>query len=1073
MWGAGRRQFVFAGIGVSILACAWPWWPAAASLWLALVVATTGWPPAKRWEEETPQYWKALDAKALRSELLRPKETMRLGLRPGCEMQDTANPPPGWLRPVSIQAGVSALAGVSAACVDAAVSGLLSNPVLRRLKIEQIGMDSGARMVWLTAIGSAVFGWCIAGAIGEIKRRALFRGEDGWQQWGLAPAAEMGGMKGLAEIATSKSFMVAVPCAVMALFLARWFNIPSIAIGWGPTIGVLACIAAAAAAVPVWKASAAEQHEMWHKVKWEERQWELRWIGAQGSTIDQNRVPVLEHVTDLPEDNPTHRQLLFRMRPGTEFSNFEKLVGKLGSSLGSSRVVLERYQRVRGEEALDGFRLSYQLPDADADWGSHPHLATQLDRESTEFALIWAVISAFRDLGLSTPMLIEVSKLSAEGAPPLHLTIWQLTGGVTYAQLAAKVPQLTELLGCEWCRPFTPPGFAYVGLAFGYNPEHTQLRNRAMKNKLEGWHWSWLLHTCGVVGSTGLAPVMCKTRPTWRGVTEWTFDYSPGLEYRLVQAKLEALKSLAGYGYIEIAKHPDHGKFILLTGDSDPLAQTHEFMSHKVLSPAVRGSPRTDWIVGITSAGELYEYSWDGEEPHLLIAGSSGSGKSGIVNALLCQLLYNNHPDDLRLWLVEPKNEMHAFMHAEHVTRFMDPLVSTFKQHALFAALLEEAVTEMRRRYTEFASHPARPQKLSEARELARVDPTAAHLNFPYLIIVVEECATYFVPPLPDEREDHARVMRYAIQLARESRAAGIHMVFATQYPSKQSIPTTLKQQCRRIGLSCADLNASYVVLDQGGLEEVSGPGRGLIREGKDCIPMRGLLLVREGDRDDRADIIDQIPENDIWPKLPTVAPASDTVEVVGDAIEDPAPPTPPVVVAVDSLGDDDDDDDDDLLDDDEVFDFGEEDVWTEEARGPDHMVSTPAANLQALAEGMADSATDATQPAAVAASAEGPVADPAVVAPLEPASTAPAAPPEPVAEPVAPIAPLEPVAAAAPVVVPINDSGAETLAVEQPASAPQAVAPAEAIPNLPEAEEERPPAPDMAPPADLSVFLP
>ena len=380
---------------------------------------------------------------------------------------------------------------------------------------------------------------------------------------------------------------------------------------------------------------------------------------------------------------------------------------------------------------------------------------------------------------------------------------------------------------------------------------------------------------------------------------ELRFRYPPKIDTKQIVAALDRLKALSGCGYIEMIDTPsDQGHFTLLAGNRDPLAEVFAFSDYvqQILQDPQRGQPRIDLTVGIRPDGTLLRDCWDSEEPHLLIAGSSGSGKSTLMHSLICQMLRNNHPDDVHLWLAEPKNEMHPYKHVAHVTRFLDYQVTSESPSVAFAAMMSEALNEMTSRYTTFAEHPARPQKLAEARELARSDPgTAGHLDFPYVFIVVEECAAYFTRPMepwPEDKKAYADFMEdkkayadfmedkkaYAdfmhdIQkLSRESRAAGIHLLLATQYPTKENIPITLKQQCRRIGLPTTTQVASMVIIDQPGLETLKGPGRGMITTPTGLVPFRGLLLSPAESWDE---IVEALPHDDIWPKLPPAISAS------------------------------------------------------------------------------------------------------------------------------------------------------------------------------------------------------
>ena len=79
------------------------------------------------------------------------------------------------------------------------------------------------------------------------------------------------------------------------------------------------------------------------------------------------------------------------------------------------------------------------------------------------------------------------------------------------------------------------------------------------------------------------------------------------------------------------------------------------------LHPPVAGRPDMVWTLGADATGALVTDSYDTETPHLLIAGGSNSGKSTVMHSMLCQLMHNNTPDDLKVWILEPKNELHPY----------------------------------------------------------------------------------------------------------------------------------------------------------------------------------------------------------------------------------------------------------------------------------------------------------------------------------------------------------------------------------------------------------------------------
>ena len=885
------RGYVLAGAATAAVAAnAWPWWPAAATIWVCAVAASLAWPPEERWEPMSPDFYRADMVKGARKPLLNPFSAARLGPIPGCEEQDTqSNPETNRWSPITYASAAAAVAAVFAAFADLALTTLLSLPTMPRMVVEALGMDSSVRIVWLTCPLSAFFAWWAVQSAAYAFRRVRYA-ED---EFGVPPAGVFtSGWSEITGLARTPWFAVMVPVAIGGFLAVRWTGVPVGHIGWVPTVGLIASISAAVVITPRFLAATREQQDAWMQTKYEERQWGLRWMGSKGLTIDELRVPQLMDIKDLPEEDPTHKRILFMMKPGTQFDNFGSASRQLASSLGSDRVVIERFEnkQSRGQEQLNAFTVTYQIPGVRLK--QTPHLDPSLDEETLQFTTRHAVTIAFRELKLATPLFLSMQVLTAPGKPVLHQSRWTMGEGNIYADVARVAPKLQELLKCSWFRPSMTAGSGYLTLFIGEDPDKTELKHPHMRTLLDKTNWSYLMQSCGLVGSNGQTPNLVKRKPAPLDTMEWEFEYAPGLDASVLDSKLEAIRSLADYGHLERLETPDARTFVLLTGDIDPLSLTHLFMDHKdeILRDPVRGSPHTEWATGVTARGEVINYSWDSEEPHLLVAGSTGSGKSGFINSMMCQLLHNNHPDDVRIWLVEPKNELQVYQHFQHVTKFVDTNCTSDPHHTVFASMLNDAVAEMKRRYQTFNMHPKKPQKLEEAREIAKTDPeNSGYLNFPYLFIVVEECSNYFVKPLAEEKEAWSVVMRQVQKLAREARAAGIHLLVATQYPTKENLPTPLKAQCRRLGLRTDGNMASRVIIDRPGLEKLKMPGSGLISDGKQYVQIRGLLLVRqEGDdgRDDRADVLSVIPSHDTWPKLPRGVEPSKLVTPAGEPIE-------------------------------------------------------------------------------------------------------------------------------------------------------------------------------------------
>jgi S-DNA-T family DNA segregation ATPase FtsK/SpoIIIE len=195
--------------------------------------------------------------------------------------------------------------------------------------------------------------------------------------------------------------------------------------------------------------------------------------------------------------------------------------------------------------------------------------------------------------------------------------------------------------------------------------------------------------------------------------------------------------------------------------------------------------------------------------PHLLIAGTTGSGKSGCINTLLTSILLRSTPDDVRMILIDPKRIELGFY--ESIPHLLTPVVSSPKQAA---AALANVVTEMERRYEKLSI--VRARNLAEANRSLRQrgEPT-----LPYLLVVIDELADLMMIS-PQEVEDAV------IRLAQKSRAVGIHLVLATQRPSVDVITGMIKANVpSRIAFAVSSQTDSRVILDASGAESLLGQG--------------------------------------------------------------------------------------------------------------------------------------------------------------------------------------------------------------------------------------------------------
>ena len=211
--------------------------------------------------------------------------------------------------------------------------------------------------------------------------------------------------------------------------------------------------------------------------------------------------------------------------------------------------------------------------------------------------------------------------------------------------------------------------------------------------------------------------------------------------------------------------------------------------------------------------------------PHLLIAGTTGAGKSVCLNAILLSFLFKSTPDDLRLIMIDPKRlELSIYEGIPHL------LVPVITEVAKTDNALYWCISEMERRFEIMAHLGVR--SMENCNELIRnsknpiPDPTAADpelakplVTFAYIVVIIDELADLIMSTSKKSEE-------LIIRIAQRARAAGIHLIVATQRPSTDVIRGTLKANIpTRIGFKVASNADSRTILDQPGAEHLLGAG--------------------------------------------------------------------------------------------------------------------------------------------------------------------------------------------------------------------------------------------------------
>jgi len=306
-------------------------------------------------------------------------------------------------------------------------------------------------------------------------------------------------------------------------------------------------------------------------------------------------------------------------------------------------------------------------------------------------------------------------------------------------------------------------------------------------------------------------------------VTLYEIVPEPGVKIsRIVGLENDIALALAARGIRIIAPIP--GKSAI--GVEIPNAEASIVNARSVVGKVFDSKVELPMALGKTISGDVYVTDLS-KMPHLLIAGSTGSGKSVGINMIVASLLYAKDPSDVKFIMIDPKKIELSFYnklrkHYLAVSPDLEEEIITTPQNAVL--LLKSVEYEMEKRYDKLAKAGVRNivdynHKVADVNKRPKDTDEIKHHHIPYLIVIIDELADLMITAGKEVEEPITR-------LAQLARAVGIHLVLATQRPSVNVITGVIKANfSSRIAYQVATKIDSRTILDMNGAEQLLGKG--------------------------------------------------------------------------------------------------------------------------------------------------------------------------------------------------------------------------------------------------------
>ena len=262
-----------------------------------------------------------------------------------------------------------------------------------------------------------------------------------------------------------------------------------------------------------------------------------------------------------------------------------------------------------------------------------------------------------------------------------------------------------------------------------------------------------------------------------------------------------------------------------------PHPNRHPVLLSNYLSPIENTEEGVNFPVGITPSGDMHALDIT-KLPHMLVAGSTGSGKTTFLYTLISYLTHNYTPEELELLLIDPKQTDFVFFN--HLTHLRQPIITDPTQ--AIQALHQLLDVELQRRTDILTT--------ARARDIKSYNRRNPNDSLPCIVVVIDEFADLADVMTGQDRERFEQALR---RLAQRARSVGIHLVVATQRPTADIVNGTIKTNLPcRISFRLASSIDSRTILDQSGAEKLLGQGDMLIAYNGDTTRLQGFYVSEE-----------------------------------------------------------------------------------------------------------------------------------------------------------------------------------------------------------------------------------